>query len=635
MDRVSFAGLHRRGGPIGLATVSGVASTNAAMIDWFARNTSVRVVTTKSIQRHPNAGNREPIITEPQPGSFGNAVGLRNSGLEATIAELHALTRKRAEWRRDVLLGISVAAHDAAEFAELVRALAPFADLIELNLSCPHAHGGYGSAIGCDPRAVAECTAAAAGAAIVDGERIPVFAKLTPNVGDIGAIARRAVEAGAAGITAINTVGPEQYREPESGAVILTNRAPVWASTADERETLRGRGGRSGRWIRDRAVECVAAIRHAVGPAIPIIGMGGVERPEDALRMREAGADIVGVGSALALVHQREWPHFFSAVSLGHTDSSPVSTEDEPFRSSHAFHYRTSAEMAFRSRVVREVRGLDADLYEIELEGELPFSAGAACFLWIPGVGEKPYSPALASPATFLVRRRGPVSAALCALRPGDTVYVRGPYGDGSGVVTHPYRSAGAHVTHATIVAAGSGTALVPALAASLAASRIAVETWIGMRSAETGTPLESAIRRYGELHRVNDDGELGRVITIVERALGESSKYSGGTRAERPPTEPRRRPERLFFAIGPEPFMRRAVRIALRSGIPPSGVHVSLEQRMMCGVGLCGLCHHEGVLTCQHGTFVTAERWPDDTPSAPQRIPDAGSASLAQDTGD
>ncbi|MCG8477497.1 MAG: dihydroorotate dehydrogenase [Spirochaetales bacterium] len=619
VERIAFAGLHRLTGPIELATVSGVASTNAAMVDWFARSTPVRVITTKSIQRRPNAGNREPIITEPQPGSFGNAVGLRNPGLEATVEELRLLARRRAGWPRDVLLNISVAAHDPAGFAELVQALAPFADLIELNLSCPHAHGGYGSAIGCDPHAVEACTAAAVAAAIVDGGAVPVFAKLTPNVGDIGVIARRAIEAGAAGITAINTTGPEQYREPESGEVILTNPAPAGARTADEREAQRGRGGRSGRWVRDRALECIAAIRDAVGPAIPVIGMGGVERPEDAARMREAGADVVGVGSALALVHQREWPRFFTALRSRRVVSRSTSVSAPGLR------YRASAEMAFRRRIVREVRDLGADLYEIALEGELPFLAGTACFLWVPGVGEKPYSPALASPATFLVRRRGAVSTALCALRRGDAVYVRGPYGEGSGVVAHPYRSRGSGATHATVVAAGSGTALVPSLAASLAAAQITIETWIGMRSAETETPLESTIRRHGALHRVNDDGELGRVLSAVEQSL-----RSAVTRV-RDGDESSMRPERLFFAIGPEPFMRRAVRIALRSGISPTDVHVSLEQRMMCGVGLCGLCHHEGVLTCQHGTFISAERWPGESAESPDdnaRRPDTESIS-------
>ena len=633
MERLDFVGRHRAAGPIDLATVSGVASTNGAMIDWFARNTPVKVITTKSIQLRPNPGNREPIITEPEPGSFGNAVGLRNPGLRETVEEFRALSGRRAAWPRGVLLNVSIAASDPEGFAELARALAPYADLIELNLSCPHAHGGYGSAIGCDPRAVEECSAAAAEAATVADRAVPVFAKLTPNVEGIGAIARRAIDAGATGIAAINTVGPDQYREPHSGAVILTNPAPPWATSRSEREAGRGRGGRSGRWVRRRAVECIAAIRSAVGPAVPLIGMGGAERPEDVLALRDAGADVVGVGSALALVHQREWPELFAALRSPEprdgaaastvesggverrrlendtpggsadrvaTTAEPESRGEDRSSTPCAFRYRDSAGMAFRPFSVREMRRLDDELWEIELDGEFPFSPGEVCFLWIPGVGEKPYAPALSSPATFLVRRRGPVSTALCAQRPGDTVYVRGPYGEGAGVIVPPAERSSLDATHVTIVAAGSGVALVPSLAATHHSPGVTVEAWIGLRSPTTRTPLEGAIGRYATLHRVNDDGELGRVLTVMERSL-----RAGGA-----PTQ------RRLFAIGPDPFMRRAVEIALGLGVAPDDVHVSLEQRMMCGVGLCGLCHHDGVLTCRHGTFVSARRWPLLAPS-------------------
>lgn len=581
----TLRGAHlRRDAPIPLATVSGIATTNPGMIRWFLRETVATVITTKSYQVEPNPGNREPVITEPEPGSFGNAVGLRNPGLAIAREELTDLRRcwdavqplpsggtpdsgapngseptDQEPHRPPPLLNVSIAGRDETEFRRLAEGLAPLADLLELNLSCPHASGGYGAAVGCDPGAVESCTRAAVEAA----GGTPVLAKLTPNTSRIGEIAQRAVAAGAAGIVAINTVGPEQYRERETGTVILNNPA------------LDGRGGKSGRWVRDRALECVREIRAAVGPKVPIIGMGGVERREDALAMRAAGADVVGVGSALALVHQRDWPAMLRAI----TEPGTVPT----------VRYRSTADMDFRRFTVSERRELGGDLYELVLQGTLDFEPGQSCFLRLPEVGEKPFSPALADPATFLIRRRGPFTLALGDLEPGDQVYLRGPYGEGSGVINSGNALGVARRTPgiALILAAGSGAAPVPRLAMRLHGAGLPVRVWLGLRDEVSRTPLAREIRRHGSLHVVHDRGTLGRVI---EEAATSPDAHAGRIGS--------------LWVIGPDPFMTAAATRFLASGVSPEAIRFSLEQEMLCGVGLCGMCHDDGRLTCRFGTF-------------------------------
>jgi dihydroorotate dehydrogenase electron transfer subunit len=129
-----------------LATVSGVLTTRADLIDWVDRHIpEIELITTKSYQVRANPGNREPILVEPEPGSFGNAVGLRNPGMEAGFRELAALRRRRS---LRCLLAVSLSADCIEDYILLARRFAPLADLLELNFSCPHAKGGYGSAIG-------------------------------------------------------------------------------------------------------------------------------------------------------------------------------------------------------------------------------------------------------------------------------------------------------------------------------------------------------------------------------------------------------------------------------------------------------------------------------------------------------
>ena len=213
-----------------LSSVSGVATTKTELISWFNKNVEdLDIYTTKSFQVRPNPGNREPVICETESGDFGNSVGLRNPGMEKTLPELVQLKASGF----DKWLNVSLSADNPQDFITLVKAFDDVADSVELNFSCPHAKKGFGASIGVDIDIAGEYVEKIHNA--TKDRKSLLFIKLTPNVDNIGEIAKRVVDMGADGITAINTVGPDLHIDPVSNTPILQN-------------ALGGKGGKSGRW---------------------------------------------------------------------------------------------------------------------------------------------------------------------------------------------------------------------------------------------------------------------------------------------------------------------------------------------------------------------------------------------------
>ena len=176
---------------------SGIVTTATPIIQYFLDHIpEVGVITTKSIGPEARTGNREPVYSQYAPGCFVNAIGLTNPGASRSLELL-----KNLSIPADRFLLTSIFGANIEEFVTVAKMLAPVSDGLELNLSCPHAKG-YGMAMGQDPNLVRDITAAVKAA--VD---IPVIPKLTPNVPDIGAIAKAAAEGGADGLCAVNTVG--------------------------------------------------------------------------------------------------------------------------------------------------------------------------------------------------------------------------------------------------------------------------------------------------------------------------------------------------------------------------------------------------------------------------------------------
>jgi dihydroorotate dehydrogenase (NAD+) catalytic subunit len=225
---------------------------------------------TKGLSRDPMQGNETPRIIETASGMI-NAIGLQNMGVAAFIAEkLPALRRHPGTACIANVFGYTVDDYLAVvEQLNTAEGIAAY----ELNASCPNTrHGGL--IFGADPAQLAEL--------VVRTKRLatrPVLVKLSPNVTSIAQMARVAEAAGADAISLVNTF--------VSLAIDVRNRRPRIANVT---------GGLSGPAIRPIAVRMVWEAAKAV--KIPVIGMGGITAPEDAVEFLLAGATAVEVGTA-------------------------------------------------------------------------------------------------------------------------------------------------------------------------------------------------------------------------------------------------------------------------------------------------------------------------------------------------
>lgn len=215
-------------------------------------------------------GNPTPRIAECPAGML-NSVGLQNPGVEHVIA--HELPELRKIFHKPIIANISGFSVD--EYVRCVELLTreEQVEILEINISCPNVHGG-GMAFGTTPEGAAEVTRAVKAVATK-----PVYMKLSPNVTDIVAIAKACEEAGADGLSLINTLLGMR--------IDMNRRKPVLANVA---------GGYSGPGIFPVALRMVYQVTGAV--SIPVIGMGGVTTARDVIEMMMAGAKAVQVGAA-------------------------------------------------------------------------------------------------------------------------------------------------------------------------------------------------------------------------------------------------------------------------------------------------------------------------------------------------
>ena len=226
---------------------------------------------TKAVSLEPRAGAAAPRVAE-FPGGMVNAIGLANPGVEAVRAE-HLPWLARTLTRARVL--VNVVGNAVEHFAQVVARLddAPGKHGFELNVSCPNVKAA-GLEFGADPRALREVVRLAR-----DATRLPLFVKLSPSLGDVVTAAKVALEAGANGLTLVNTM---------PGLVIdVDERRPVLGF---------GSGGVSGPALLPIGVLATWKVYQAT--QAPIIGVGGVASATDALQYIMAGASAVGIGTA-------------------------------------------------------------------------------------------------------------------------------------------------------------------------------------------------------------------------------------------------------------------------------------------------------------------------------------------------
>lgn len=224
----------------------------------------------KGTTLEPRFGNPTPRIAECRSGMI-NSVGLQNPGIDAVIAE--ELPRLRERFHKPIIANIS--GFSTEEYAECCRRIdaEPQVEIIEVNVSCPNVHNG-GMAFGTSPESAAKVTRA-----VKEVTTKPVFIKLSPNVTDIVSIARACEDAGADGLTLVNTMLGMR--------IDIARRRPIIANKI---------GGFSGAAIFPVALRMVWQAANAC--KIPIIGCGGIETAEDVVEMMMAGASAVQIGAA-------------------------------------------------------------------------------------------------------------------------------------------------------------------------------------------------------------------------------------------------------------------------------------------------------------------------------------------------
>lgn len=224
----------------------------------------------KGTTREARFGNPTPRIAECEAGMI-NAVGLQNPGVDKVVEE--ELPKLAKVFHKKVMANVSGFSID--EYVEVCSKLDKCDQVgwLEVNISCPNVHGG-GMTFGTDPAAAAEVTVA-----VKKCTEKPVIVKLSPNVTDITVIAKACEEAGADGISLINTMLGMR--------IDLKTRRPVIANTM---------GGFSGKAIFPVALRMVYQVAKTV--RVPVIGIGGVSSAEDVIEMMLAGASAVQIGAA-------------------------------------------------------------------------------------------------------------------------------------------------------------------------------------------------------------------------------------------------------------------------------------------------------------------------------------------------
>lgn len=224
----------------------------------------------KGTTKEPRFGNPTPRIAECTAGMI-NAVGLQNPGVDKVISEEFPKLKKC--FNKKVMANVSGFSVD--EYAYTCERLDSQEQVgwLEVNVSCPNVHGG-GMSFGTDPKAAAQVTKA-----VKAVTKKPVIIKLSPNVTDIVSIAKACEDAGADGISLINTLLGMR--------IDLRTKKPVIANTM---------GGFSGSAIFPVALRMVYQVSSAVN--IPVVGMGGVSSAEDVIEMMLAGATAVEIGAA-------------------------------------------------------------------------------------------------------------------------------------------------------------------------------------------------------------------------------------------------------------------------------------------------------------------------------------------------
>ena len=241
-------------------------------------------VTSKSWWDFPHKGHPNPTMFGNESW-FMNAVGLPDAGPEKAAEEIARYRKKtKAPFIANIVGGVM---EDFGKIAAKVPAMKP--DLVELNISCPNVHDEFGKPMACSVSKAAEVTSLVRQRLDENGGKdLKLIVKLSPNVEDIVSIGRSVLDAGADGLTAVNTFGPAMHINIETRQHVLANRY----------------GGLSGPAVKPMTIRIVHDLYRDLkvnGGGVPIVGTGGISTGRDAIEVMMAGATLVGMGTAVHL----------------------------------------------------------------------------------------------------------------------------------------------------------------------------------------------------------------------------------------------------------------------------------------------------------------------------------------------
>jgi dihydroorotate dehydrogenase (NAD+) catalytic subunit len=514
---------------------SGVVGTDILILLKFADIPEIGIWTTKSIGIEPRQGNREPIIVQYGYMSFVNAVGLTNPGAEEFANRL-----SKVKIPDNKFLLVSIFGGNENEFKKVAKILYKYADGFEINISCPHSNK-YGQAVGQDLNLVEKIVKS------VVSLGKPVFVKISPNL-DVVLTVKCCVDAGASGITAINTKGPVNFLH--DGYPVLTNKV----------------GGVSGKAILELGLNCVKKVREITD--LPIIACGGILTASDVKEYIKAGADFFGIGSASAGMNTKEIKDYFQKLLI---DIKRGTNWAESL-------LKTELNMEYEKYKVSEKKELAEDLFILKMNNNIKVKPGQFVFAWLPDKGEKPFSVLDDKPLTLLVKKRGYFTTELSKLKKNDIIYIRGPYGNSI-------------KTKGKTLLVGGGTGIA-ALSLFVKGNKKIVML-LGAKDKNYLSCIGEFKSVCKKIYLTTESGEIGHkgLATDVLGKIMEKEKIE------------------YCLNCGPEEMVRAAIEKESKF-ISRDNIYSSIEYEVRCGIGLCGSCvipkgEREGERLCVDGTFI------------------------------
>jgi dihydroorotate dehydrogenase (NAD+) catalytic subunit len=322
----------------------------------------------------------------------------------------------------------------------------------------------------------------------------------------------------------------------------------------------------SGKGILPIGLKCVREITAVV--EVPIIGGGGMNSTDDVRAYQQAGAFIFSMGSAAVTgMSTPELKTYFECLR-----------QDLENGSNQAVSLTKSVNLSFKKIRLVENHSLTDDFSVLVFDHAVAIQPGQFVFVWIPGVGEKPFSVLDDEPFTLAIQQRGCFTRALCDLQKEDAVYIRGPYGM---PVELPEK------IKPVLVCGGCGLAAVYQIAREMRGC----DLYLGAKTAEYLFYLDKA-RDVANVHVATDDGSQGYhgfVTDLLQRQLQQPI-----------PDQPL-----VFYNCGPEAMVETAVELE-QCYTPAQNIYNSIDYVTKCGVGVCGSCTApDGRRACVDGPFL------------------------------